>query len=700
MPAARATRIDRAEAPVIDADLSDPAWVKAEAVDEFYQVGPNAYQPGTERTVARFLFDEENLYVAVYAYDSDPGGIVATNQTRDGNLGVDDEIRIFLDPLNTRRDAYDFEVNALGARIDALIRNNQDRLKEWNTIWSARAEIVADGYIVEIAIPFRDLSFDPARPDWVMEISRTIRRKGERLRWGSINPAASAYDISRSGRLTGIEGVARGIGLDIQLYGSLRYRYDWQAPSREILAFRASGNAFYKLTPQLTGTLTANPDFSDAPLEIRQVNTTRFVLFTPETRNFFLQDVATFEFGGSGFAAAVNYPYSADNGAPFFSRNIGFANNLPVSIIAGGKLSGQYGGFGIGGLSVVTNGTGDTNRSQVLSVARVTKPIGQSKLGFVLTNGDPSGRSENTVAGADFQFRDANWTPGKILQSDLYYERSFSDVRGSDDAFGATLIYPNEPWGADAHFKHLGGDFFPALGFANRTAIRQYDGRAQYRNRDLGWRWFDVGTNWYLVTGLDNRLESREIGFYTGIATRFEDDIYLRIADIFEDVPAAFRVAGSVPVPPGRYGWTNANLTLGSSEARPYVGSIDVTCCSFYDGGYLRVALRADWRPSPYFEIVPRYTYTYIDLPGGLVNIHLVSVDAFVNFTPDMQIFAQVQYDNISQNFTLSVRYRWEYAPGQEVFASIGQFATIPGEPTFVPRSSQATLRIGRTWRF
>jgi len=159
----------------------------------------------------------------------------------------------------------------------------------------------------------------------------------------------------------------------------MRYRFDWQDPQHETKSARLSGNAFYKITPLLTGTLTVNPDFSDSPLDLLQVNTTRFNLFQPETRNFFLQDAATFEFGGRSFAATTDYNYPAENGSPFFSRNLGLANGVPVSIIGGTKLSGEYGGLGIGALSVVTNGTGDTKRSQALSVVRVTKPIGESK---------------------------------------------------------------------------------------------------------------------------------------------------------------------------------------------------------------------------------------------------------------------------------------------------------------------------------
>jgi len=311
-PTGKATRIQAVEAPIIDGDPSDAAWAKAVPIDEFYQLDPDTGQPGSEPTVVRFLYDETNLYVSIYAYDREPENIVATNKSRDGMLGVDDTLRIYLDPQNTRRNSYYFEMNSLGARVDALIQNNTDYIKEWNTIWTGRAMRMDDGFSVEMAIPFRDLSYDPDKPDWVVEISRNIRRKGERIRWGAISAATSFSDISNSGTLTGITGINPGLGLDIQIYGSLRYRFDWQDPKRETTSFRAGGNAFYKITPLLTGTLTVNPDFSDAPLDVRQVNTTRFLLFQPETRDFFLQDVATFEFGGRGFASGFNYYYPTD----------------------------------------------------------------------------------------------------------------------------------------------------------------------------------------------------------------------------------------------------------------------------------------------------------------------------------------------------------------------------------------------------
>src|SRR6185503_1294293 len=194
----------------------------------------------------------------------------------------------------------------------------------------------------------------------------------------------------------------------------------------------------------LTNTLTVNPDFSDAPLDIRQVNTTRFSLFTPETRDFFLQDVSVFEFGGRSFGRNSQDRVS-NNGRPFFSRNIGLVTGRPVSLVVGDKLSGQFGGFDVGAFSVLTDETPTGKGGQILSVARVTHPIfAESKFGFILTNGDPTGLTENTVAGVDFQYRNSNMFGDKVLQADAYYMKSFSSTDGDDDSAAVAINFPNE----------------------------------------------------------------------------------------------------------------------------------------------------------------------------------------------------------------------------------------------------------------
>jgi hypothetical protein len=234
-PSVRAARIDAAQAPSIDGDLSDPAWANATVIENLRQREPIPGAGPTERTVVRIMFDENNLYVGVYAYDSMPDQIIARAMARDGDLFTGDTIGITLDPGLTRRNAYSFDVSPSGGRADSLLLNNADDLDEWDPIWTARARRVTDGWIAEMAIPFRSLSYEEDRSEWGFEFSRTIRRKNEELRWSSTNPALDFTDVSEAGTLTGITDVNRGVGLDVQVYGAVRAKRDWHIEGIRVL---------------------------------------------------------------------------------------------------------------------------------------------------------------------------------------------------------------------------------------------------------------------------------------------------------------------------------------------------------------------------------------------------------------------------------------------------------------------------------
>jgi hypothetical protein len=692
-----AQRIETADAPTIDGDLSDPAWANAGVIDQLYQRQPNVGDLATEQTVVRVLYDEDNLYFGIYSYDENPEDILVRAMSRDGNMFEADNVFIKLDPGLTRRNGYSFQVSASGGRRDGLLQNNTDTLYEWNAIWDAQVQIVEDGWIAEIEIPFRSVSYDPGQSVWGLDIGRTIRHKLETVMWSGYLPTLDGSDVTRSGTMTGIGDIARGVGLDVQVYATGRFRHVAPGEEGTDLSGTGGGNLYYKITPALTGTLTFNPDFSDSPLDARQVNTTRFSLFFDETRDFFLQDAAAFEFGG------WNFLNNSNNARPFFSRNIGLVSGRPVSIIGGGKLSGEYAGFGIGALSVVTADQG-TAPEQVLSVARVTHPIfSESRIGVVATNGDPTGATENTVLGADFQYRDSDFLGDKILQTDFFYERSFSDVHGDDDSFGAAFVFPNEPWGGRFRYKEVGENFRPALGFANRRGIRIYEGRIYNRNRfrDSIIRQTAYSAEGDIVTGLDNRRQSWFGDLRVEVESNNNDRFFVNLTNYFERVPELFTLPRDVPIAVGDYNWTTATLRFQSSGARTVRFIFETECCRFYNGDAISVDTSLSWQPNRFFEIEPRYEGTFIRLPTGSVDIHIASLDSLVNFTPDMQLAIEVQWDNISQDFSFSGRFRWEYSPGNELFLGVGQTAIIPSSLTrFEAQTSLLTLRLGRTFQF
>jgi hypothetical protein len=700
-PTIAVPRIDASQAPTIDGDLTDPIWANAAIIDDFGQVEPVPGAPPSERTIVRIMYDENNFYLNVYAYDSEPELIVVRSMARDGEIFRGDNISFFLDPGPTRRDAYSFQFSPSGGRNDSLILNNNSELDEWDPIWTLRTRRVTDGWVAEIAVPFRSLSYAEGESDWGFDIARDITRRNEELHWASRNPALNFTDVSQGGTLTGINNINQGLGLDVQVFGVTQSKHDWHLPNDEFgISGTAGANVFYKITSSLTGTLTFNPDFSDAPLDPRQINTSRFSLFFPETRDFFLQDAGAFEFGGRGFARGFGNDRAVNNGRPFFSRNLGLVNGEAVSIIGGGKLSGEYAGFGIGALSVLTGDTA-TSEGQVLSVARVTRPIlNESRIGVVVTNGDPTGASDNTVIGGDFQYRDSNFLGNQVLQADVFFQRSFSNALGDDDSFGISLASPNEPWGGEINFKQIGENFEPALGFVNRTGIRSYEAGVTHlqrvqNSRVQEWEVFAEGL---LVTDLDNNLESAEAQFFFQLQTVRDNSFEVEVFNAYENVLEEFDIPGDVIIPIGGYNWTNFGVEFETSDSRLFALSVGFECCSLYEGDAIATEVGIGYRPSAFFELEADWELTMIDLPLGSVDIHVVTSNAVINFTPDMSLALQAQWDNISRDLGFLARYRWEFIPGSELFVAFGQGAIISNRGITAQRS-QLSVRIGHTFR-
>ena len=707
-PEAEIARIAVSEAPEIDGDISDPAWSKATRIDRFYQTVPVQGAEPSEITVVYMAYDENNLYFAFDCRVSQPDNILATVMQRDRELWKDDNIRVYLDPYDSARDAIAFLVNSLGTQMDIMIENNSNFYPEWDTIWDVEARRTDGGWTAEMAIPFRSISFDPGVDQWGFEIMRQIRHKNETVRWSQIDQFLPPWNVSEIGSITGIRDTNRGLGLDVQAFGKLNYERDWmQRPRDDSFTPEASGNIYYKITPSLTGTLTLNTDFSDSPLDERQVNTGRFSLFFPETRDFFLQDRTIFEFGGR----AMTPPNTDINGLPFFTRKIGIVGDEIADIIAGGKLSGRIGNLNVGALSVRMDKTDDID-AETLSVARLSADIlDESRIGAILTHGDPDSVGRNTLAGVDFQYQNSSiFNRGRFL-ADFFYQRSFSnDIHGpaaakDDDMFGFFLGYPNDWLRWFISGKEIGNRFEPALGFVNRRNIRDYNGDYVRRKRfqDSWFLWWEGGVIGNVVTDLDNDIETHKFTLVTAFRNQIGDEYKVQASNLREVINQPFLIAGELPVPVGDYHFNQFDISLVASRSRRVIAELGVTCCRFYDGDYLGLNNSLEFRLSKHFRLTATHNMEKFDLPAGKLTVHIGSLDSSINFTPDMQIDTQMQYDNISERFSFSARYRWFPRPETEVFIALGQTADMkssrfPGH--FDADQTQFTIRLGHTFRF
>jgi len=447
--------------PVIDGDLSDLAWQYASPAFHLTQQDPVAGANATEKTDVMVVYNNENIYFGIYCHDSSPDKIVIRTMQRDGPLDEDDEVRILIDTFHDRRNGYVFEVNPAGARRDGLAKGEHTD-HSWDGIWYAKARKVNDGWIAEIRIPSRTISFKPGLNVWGLNIERRIKRKLEKDRWSGTSADAEFANPAEAGLLIGLGELVQGRGLSLKPYMSIKSDWDKDRYPDRNNSHDEGLDVYKSITSNLNAVLTYNTDFAETEVDARQINLTRFPLFFPEKRSFFLEGSGIFDFGVG----------MRRNFIPFFSRRIGLVGGEQVPIRGGAKLWGRVGNTNIGILDVRTDDC-DVVSPQNLFVARIKQNIwDQSYIGMILTDGDPTGEGDNTLAGVDFAYKTTHFRGDKNFVAGGWYTYSRNDTAsGRPYAWGFKVDYPNDFIDASLTFNSLGEGVHPALGFLPRPGV-------------------------------------------------------------------------------------------------------------------------------------------------------------------------------------------------------------------------------------
>lgn len=694
-----AYRLGDGETVTLDGHIDEPFWSRVDVATDYRQVQPSEGAAPPQPTRVRIAYSPTTLYVAFEVIETREGHYVARVRQRDGDTGVDDFVRIFLDPHRTGRDAYMFVVHPLGARWDALLENNDNTIMNWDATWDARTQRTANGWTAEIAIPFSELSFENGGADWGFDTMRYFNEDQAVTRWAQIERNLGTFDVSRAGTLTGIHDIDTGLGIEAEVFGTSRYTHVWPEPGREDdVTFDASGNLFYKLTPSLTGTLTVNTDFSDTPLDERIVSLSRFGTFFEETRDFFLQDAAVFEFGGNNFGP--------ENGLPYFSRNIGRANGQLIDLVGGAKVSGRAFGMDVGGL-ITYMGEGDGVDPQVLAVFRGSREVlGQSRVGVIATYGDPTGAEDNVLGGVDFQHV-IDLDNNAQINADAFFVDTFTGGGiGHGQAWGGTLVYNSDRWWGRFRTKHLEENYNPALGFANRPDSRSYEavGRRRWRPEGGRFDFIDVFGWTNAVTDLDSNIQSQNNG--GSLEFDFTNGTYLGIAvdDTYEYLNSGFNLPGGVFIPAGDYHMQDLNIWWDGSSTWAVQPFWNVEFGSFFGGTYNHAGAGINWRPSSLIAVTTRHNYDNIDFgAAGRTEIYVGSLQLSITPTPNMELITEVQYDSISENLNVLSRFRWQINSASEIFIAVGHSAAVPSRDfpqEFESNVSTAVVRVGHTMRW
>jgi hypothetical protein len=681
----------------VDGKLDEPDWETAAPIGVLTQREPLEGQPATEATIVRVLVDEQPLYFGIVCLESHGGGIVSTQLTRDANLDVDDRVTIVLDPFFDHRNGFFFQLNPAGARSDGQISNNaQDLTRDWDGIWDAATTRTSDGWTVEIVIPFKTLRFRPDQTVWGFNVERQIKHLFETDRWAAARVTSWIGNLADAGQLTGIEGARQGHGLDVRPYVS-------GGEDTGDGQFTGGVDVFKNLTPNLNASVTVNTDFAETEADIRQVNLTRFPLFFPEKRTFFLEGAGVFDVAGLA-------PGGDSDLIPFFTRRIGIYGNEDIGggevpIGAGAKIVGRQADYNIGVLDVETRNLPEASLNrQNLFAARVSRNIfEQSWVGAIVTHGNPDGTSTNTLIGIDAQLATSRFKGDKNVVLDLFAQRTDDTLLGHDYAGGLGLAYPNDRWDLALNWKQIGDAFQPELGFVPRLGIRKTHARIAFQPRPKRWgiRQFFFEFEPTYITNLANRLENWRF-FIAPFNVRTESGEHLEwnVIPEFEHLDAAFEIYPGVIVPAGSYQWHKYRAEMNTATKRWWVIDFAYWWGGFYDGTRKQTGLGITLKPNAHLSLAMRADRNDIALVEGRFYTQVTTGRIDYNLTPNVSWQNLGQYDNETRIVSFQSRFRWILRPGNDLFLVLnrGWFRDFDGN--YSTSFNRASSKLQYTFRF
>ncbi len=683
--------------PKIDGILDEGEWQDASVINELFQREPNSGEAVSEKTEFYFLYDHHNMYVGIRCYD-DPERITSKELSRDGDLGEDDRIQLIFDTYMDGRSGYWFQIGPRGSIGDALVNENGKEFnKSWDGLWDGRAKITEVGWEGELIIPFKTMGFKKNNDTWGLKIIRYIKRKSEISTWPLTSLNANRFQISDAGLITGISDITQGIGLDIIPYITGGFSKKQDSERKPVL--EGGGDIFYNITPALKAAITINTDFAQTEVDERQINLTRFNLFFPEKRDFFLDGSNYFTFGINGDSENSQNTTNI----PFFSRRIGLdADGNPVQIKYGGKFTGKTDGWNLGMLHVKDDNQWD---NPGYTVARISRDLGkQSSLGIIGTNGNALSAGNNSLAGIDLRLASSEVAGNKNITYNIYGLKSFTDsLKGRDVSFGTEINYPNDFLNFRIGYLEIGENYTAGLGFVPRKNIRDFYGGIGLGPRPKNSPVMQVktGLKYIFISDLHNGgLETSQIDLnYSEVIFLSGDKVSFSSQYMFESLEEDFRIFGDYTIVADDYNFWRHNVQVTSAKRRLFWLSTKIGAGGFYSGK------RTDWLIQAGYKIfVPLYIGAesdrkWVDLPDGSFVAQIYRINLNFMFSPNLTWYNFAQYENQTETIGLQSRFQWILKPGKELFLTFNSPIIDPAE-RFQPEAYEARAKVKYTIRF
>ena len=664
---------------VVDGNLDEPEWSLAQPATDFIQNDPDMGEPATERTEVRILFDNEYLYVGVYCFDSaGREGLILSEIFRDVGNRQNDYFSIVLDTFEDDRSAFLFGMNPAGSKRDGQVQaNGANNNFNWDAIWHLKSKITDSGWQAEAAIPFRTLRFIQKEGQvWGVNFSRHIRRRNEFSLWAPVPRPHKVSAVSFAGTLEGLRGIRQGRNLYLKPYLSapiIRREGD------DVDFVPEAGlDVKYGLIPGLTLDLTVNTDFAQVEADRQQINLTRFSLFFPEKRDFFLENSGIFGFGKSQVR-----PFGSSSSRdliPFFSRRIGISRGGLVPILGGARLSGRVSDYTLGILSLQTDDFEETPSTN-FTVVRLRRDLFRSSdFGGIFINKQESEGTHNRTYGIDAHLRLFDYLDvfPFLLKTDS------PDRKGDDTAANISVAWGDRFWDVQAEYITIGENLNPEVGFVPRTGISKSRGSFGVKPRPgerVPWiRQLEPSTEVNYITDPEGVLETRILENLFSI--RFEDNSYLSFGHkgSFERLDEPFRIRSGQEIPVGDYRFDEFSVSFSGDQTRLLIPDVSLQRGGFFDGDKDSYGLGLTVRPNYHFTAQVSWDHDEVDLPSGDFTTNLINTRLLYSFNPRMFLNALIQYNSTVREIESNVRFNFIYKPLSDIFLVYNETRSTTGD--------------------
>ena len=662
----------------LDGVLDEPEWGMADSTTSFWiQIQPQPGFPFSEPTVVRVLYDAENLYVGAELYDSEPNQLTVPGIEQDYRTESSDIFGFALDTFLDRQNAFLFAINPEGAIFDAQAFNDQQSVnRSWEGVIHVETTRHDRGWTAEIAVPFSTLRYDPTQTEhvWGLNFSRRIRRDNTDAYWAPLPRQFRIYKMSQAGTLTGLRDLPRNRNLSIKPYLASSTTGIAPAPSSGTSASLAYStdpevglDVKYGVTSQLTLDLTVNTDFSQAEVDQQQINLTRFSLFFPEQRDFFLENEGVFSFGDN---QVRNYRLGSSPRSfrLFHSRRIGLsADRQPIPVLGGARLTGRAGRYEIGLLNMQTRSSDDMSADNFGVVRLRRNVLRSSDVGVMFISRKPT--SDGFEDGGGYTFgTDANFRVSNLLVNS-YVARTTGADAGDQNAGFLQFAWRDPLWSASTLFKHVGDGFTPDAGFVDRRGVRRWFATvAAHPQPDIpGILELNPYLDFDVFSDLGWDLETRIVR--PGLVATFLDGTTLRFEHTrqYEQLSDSTAIAG-VLVAPGEFDFSRTSVRLTTSGARAVSGDLSYGFGDFYDGSRQAATARLTLRPTFRFQLDLQSQLNRLELAGQEFDANLYSARFRLANSTQSFLSGSVQYNQASGELLSNLRYNWIHSPLSDVF--------------------------------